>query len=76
MITSVYPGQKYLDSTECSKSDRQAIEDEPRSARPSTSTEELHVDKVTEIPMNNRRVIVREIADDVSISLDTDYSVN
>lgn len=61
------------------KEGRELVEDEIRSGRPSTSTDELHVDKVKEIVvMNNlqgRRVTTRKIADDVGISLGSAHQI-
>lgn len=61
------------------KEGREVVEDESRSGRPSTSTDEHHADKVKEIMvMNNlrgRRVTVKEIADDVGISLSSAHRI-
>ncbi|EFN76790.1 Putative uncharacterized protein FLJ37770, partial [Harpegnathos saltator] len=47
---------------------RESVEDDPRSGRPSTSTDDAHIEKVKELVLQNRRLTVREIADKVGIS--------
>ncbi|EFN79966.1 Putative uncharacterized protein FLJ37770, partial [Harpegnathos saltator] len=42
---------------------RESVEDDPRSGRPSTSTDDAHIGKVRELLPQNRRLTVREIAD-------------
>jgi len=44
-----------------------SLDDDPRSGRPSTSTDGAHVTKVNEIVHSNRRLTVREIAEDCDI---------
>ena len=44
-------------------------EDNERSGRPSTLTTDENVEKVKEIVMNDRRITIREVADDVGISI-------
>ena len=51
------------------KEGRTSIESDPRSGRPSTSRNEEMIDKVRTIVCNNRRLTVREIADDCGISV-------
>jgi hypothetical protein len=48
---------------------RTAVENDPRSERPSTSTNVEMISKVTTICRNNRRLTVRDIADDCGISV-------
>ncbi|EFN79367.1 hypothetical protein EAI_09856, partial [Harpegnathos saltator] len=42
---------------------------DPRSGRPSTSADDAHIERVKESARQNRRLTVREIADEVGISL-------
>ena len=44
------------------KSGRTSIEDDPKSGRPSTSTDDDHVEKVLAVIRQNRRLTVREVA--------------
>ena len=48
---------------------REDVEDDERPGRPSTSTTDENVKKVKEMVMNDRRITIREVADDVSISI-------
>jgi len=48
---------------------RNSVESDPRSGRPSTSRNEEMIAKVRTILRNNRRLIVREIADGCGISV-------
>ena len=48
---------------------RTSVESDPRSGRPSTSRNEEMIAKVRTIVRNNRRLTVREIADDCGISV-------
>lgn len=50
------------------KEGREGVEDEPRSGRPSTSTDDDHVAKVKKLVLRNRRMSVRELAMEVEIS--------
>ncbi|XP_014091877.1 protein GVQW3 [Bactrocera oleae] len=47
---------------------REVIENLPHACRPSTSVNDNNVDKVTETVLENRRVGIREIAEDLNIS--------
>jgi len=49
------------------KSCRTSIEDDPKSGRPSTSMDDDHVEKVLTVIRQNRRLTVREVAEDVGI---------
>ena len=51
------------------KEGRNSVESDPRSGRPSTSRKEEMIAKVRKILRNNRRLTVREIADDCGISV-------
>ena len=48
---------------------REDVEDDERPGRPSTSTTDENVEKVKEMVMNDRRITIREVADDVGISI-------
>ena len=50
------------------KEGRTSVDDDPRSGRPSTSKTDDNVAKVLEVIRSNRRLTVREIAEEVSIS--------
>lgn len=50
------------------KEGRVDVEDEPRSGRPSTATDDNHVTKVRELVLENRRLSVRELATALGIS--------
>ena len=49
------------------KTGRTSIDEDSRSGRPSTSTDDVHIDAVHLI-LQNRRLTIREIAEDVGIS--------
>ena len=50
------------------KEGRNSVDDDPRSERPSTSKTDDNVANVREVIGSNRRLTVREVAEDVSIS--------
>ena len=54
---------------------REDVEDDERPGRPSTSTTDENVEKVKEMVMNDRRITIREVADDVGISIGSCYGV-
>ena len=47
---------------------REEVEDDERPGRPSTSTTDENVEKVKEMIMNDRRITIREVANEVGIS--------
>ena len=54
---------------------REDVEDDERPGRPSTSTTDENVEKVKEMVMNDRRIIIKEVADDVSISIGSCHDI-
>jgi len=50
------------------KEGRTSVDDDPRSGRPSTSKTDDNVAKVCEVIRSNRRLTIREVAEEVSIS--------
>ena len=48
---------------------REDMNDEDRAGRPSTSTTDENIDEVKTIVLVNRRIIVREVAEDLNISI-------
>ena len=48
---------------------REDVKDDERPGRPSTSTTDENVEKVKEMVMNDRRITIREVADDGGISI-------
>ncbi|KAE9536204.1 hypothetical protein AGLY_007427 [Aphis glycines] len=62
--TSVYEWYKRF------QDGREDVEDDERSGRPSTSIIDENVKKVEKMVMNDRRITIREVADEVGISID------
>ena len=54
---------------------REDVEDDERPGRPSTSTTDENVEKVKEMVMNDRRITIRDVADDVGISISTCHGI-
>ena len=54
---------------------REDVEDEERPGCPSTSTTDENVEKVKEMVMNGRRITIREVADDVGISIGSYHEI-
>jgi hypothetical protein len=50
------------------KTGRASIDEDPRSGRPSTSTDDVHINAVRDLILQNRCLTIREIAEDVGIS--------
>ena len=51
------------------------VEDDERPGRSSTSTTDGNVEKVEEMVMNDRRITIREVADDVGISIGSFHEI-
>lgn len=72
MLQQAY-GEDCLSCTQCHewyqrfKSGRTSIEDDPKPGRPSTSTNDDHVEKVHAVIRENRRLTVREVSKEVGI---------
>ena len=50
------------------RNDCESVEDEKRSGRPSTSKTKENVERVSEMVRSNRRLIIREISENLNIS--------
>ena len=51
------------------KNGRLSVEDDERSGRPSTSTDDLHIDEINTLVRANRSLTVRELAEEYGISV-------
>ena len=51
------------------KNGRLSVEDDERSGRPFTSTDDPHIDEINTLVRANRRLTVRELAEDCGISV-------
>ena len=54
---------------------REDVNDEERAGRPSTSTTDENIDEVKKIVLTNRRITVREVAEDLNISIGSCHSI-
>jgi len=67
-------GDKCMSRTQCFewyshfKTGRTSIDEDPRSGQPSTSTDDVDIDAVRDLILQNHRLTIREIAEDVGIS--------
>ena len=77
MLTKAY-GESAMSKTrvykwyKCFQDGREDVEDDER---PSTSTTDANVEKVQEMVMNDRWITIREVADDVGISVGSCYEI-
>ncbi|RVE51275.1 hypothetical protein evm_004079 [Chilo suppressalis] len=54
---------------------REDVSDEERSGRPSTSTIDENIDEVKKLVLTNRRITVREVAEDLNMSIGSCHSI-
>ena len=54
---------------------REDVEDDERPGRPSTSTTDENAEKVKEMVMSTRRITIREVVDDVGISIGSCHEI-
>ena len=54
---------------------RMSVGEEPRPERPSTSTDDDHVERVRAVIRGNRRLTVREVANEVGISIGSCHQI-
>ena len=57
------------------KDGRQSNDNDPRPGRPSTSTDAVHVAQVRAVVRSNRRLTVREIAEECNISVGSCHAI-
>ena len=77
MLTKAY-GESAMSKTrvyEWYKRFQDGREDVKDDERPSTSTTDENVEKVKEMVMNDRQIIIREVADDVGISIGSCHAI-
>jgi hypothetical protein len=67
-------GDECMSRTQCFewysrfKTGRTSNDEDPRSGRPSTSTDDVHIEAIRDLILINRLLTIREIAEDVGIS--------
>ena len=80
MLTKVY-GESAMSKTrvyewhECFQDSREDVEDDERPGRPSISTTDENMKKIKEMVMNDRRITIREVADDVGMSIGSCHEI-
>jgi hypothetical protein len=80
MVKNVY-GDQYMSRTHCYecfkrfRDDRHSAHDEPRFGRPSASCDDAHVAQVRQIVCSNRRLTVREVAEEGNISIGSCHDI-
>jgi len=52
-----------------------SVSEDPRPGRPSTSAADDHVERVCAVIRGNRRLTVREVADEVDISIESCHQI-
>ena len=57
------------------KNGRLSVEDNERSGRPSTSTDDPHIDEITTLVRANQRLTVRELAEECGISVGSCHDI-
>ena len=57
------------------KEGRMSVGEDPRPGRPSTSTDDNHVERVRAVIRGNRRLTVQEVADEVGISIGSCHQI-
>jgi len=57
------------------KEDRMSVGEDPRPGRPSTSTNDDHVEKVRAVIRGNRSLTFRELADEVGIGIGSCHQI-
>ena len=66
---------QYYESCKGFKEGRMSVDEDPRPGRPSTSTNDDHVQRVRSVIRGNRRLTVREVADEVGISVGSCHQI-
>ena len=59
----------FIGGTKCFPEGREDVNDEERAERPSTSTTDENIGEVKKIVLANRRITIREVAEDLNISI-------
>ncbi|XP_015438036.1 PREDICTED: putative uncharacterized protein FLJ37770 [Dufourea novaeangliae] len=57
------------------KEGREVVVDLPRSGRPATCTNDENIDKIKKLVLENRRMSLRELAEEVNISLKSVHNI-
>jgi transposase len=74
-------GEDFMSLTQCYEwfkrfeKGRMSVGEEPRPGRPSTSTDDDHVERVRAVIRGNRRLTVREVANEVGISIGSCHQI-
>ncbi|UYV83991.1 hypothetical protein LAZ67_X000821 [Cordylochernes scorpioides] len=65
----------FIGGTKCSQEGREDVNDEERAGRPSTSTTDEKINEVEKMILANRLITVREVAEDLNISIGSCHSI-